>query len=330
VHHHVLQLDQPVQMTLHLGGAEPGDRPGLAGPEAEGLACDPPRPARRGDPLVEPGEEAPGLGRELVQRAGEDVRGQAIRGGDVGCGDLDVGERGGPAGHGLPLPLVLVEERDRVDQGEVLLVIPPGPGPAIQEAELGSEGVHHRDGRQQPLRVLMELDQPLALGAGQEAVQGPRRPLPLVDRPGLRAALVHREHQGAVGQLLVHLQRRRGQEQLHRTLHPVGMRHQLARLGILAGRGDGELALALQELQGIRGPFGPFLFHEAQDLVLEIGFPEVVECLAGERGVVDPVFGRHKREERVHERRLARRTDALDQHRERAGQLPGEGGQIAD
>jgi hypothetical protein len=52
---------------------------------------------------------------------------------------------------------VLVQQGDRVDQGQVLLVVPPGPGPAVQEAQRGREGIHHRQRRQQPLGVLVKL-----------------------------------------------------------------------------------------------------------------------------------------------------------------------------
>jgi hypothetical protein len=67
VHQHVLELDQAVEMTLHLGGPESGDGTGLARLEPERVAHDTAPDAFALDPLVEQGEEPAGLRRELIE-----------------------------------------------------------------------------------------------------------------------------------------------------------------------------------------------------------------------------------------------------------------------
>ena len=84
-------------------------------------------------------------------------------------------------------------------------------------------GVDHRQRFKETLGVLVELDHRLALVVGEQPVQRLALPLALVDRPGLLALLIHREHDAAVQQLLVHVDRRRGQHDRHGADAPVGV-----------------------------------------------------------------------------------------------------------
>ena len=63
--------------------------------------------------------------------------------------------------------------------------------------------------------------------------------------------------------------RRGSQEDHHRTLDAVLMREQAPRRRVFARRGDGQLALRLQQLQRIRCPLRSGLFHDGQHLVLK-------------------------------------------------------------
>ena len=56
---------------------------------------------------------------------------------------------------------------------------------------------------------------------------------------------------------------------------------------------------------------------DTEDFVLEIRLAHVKETLAGHRRVVDGLFVRHQFQDRLHERRLAGRARALDDHRQR-------------
>ena len=91
-----------------------------------------------------------------------------------------------------------------------------------------------------------------------------------LDRAGLLAALVDREHEAAIDQLLIHIDRSRGQEQHHRPLHPVLLGDQHAGRRVLAGGGDRQLALRLQHFERIGGLPHPFLLGDGEDLVLQI------------------------------------------------------------
>ena len=58
---------------------------------------------------------------------------------------------------GLDRPLVLVQQRDRADQRQVLQVIAPGAGLRVEEGQLAGEGVGDQQRAQQPLGVAVEL-----------------------------------------------------------------------------------------------------------------------------------------------------------------------------
>ena len=73
-----------------------------------------------------------------------------------------------------------------------------------------AKGLATSSGLQQPLRVAVELAGPRrGLVRGEQAFERLALALQPVDRPGLLAVLVHRQHHAAVQQLLVDLDRRR-------------------------------------------------------------------------------------------------------------------------
>ena len=68
---------------------------------------------------------------------------------------------------------------------------------------------------------------------GDESRQRAPFPLQLVNAPGLLGALVHRQRQATVLQLLIEINRRRRQKNHHRAFDVVFLRHHLARAGSL-------------------------------------------------------------------------------------------------
>ncbi|MBO0707422.1 MAG: hypothetical protein J2P44_03590 [Candidatus Dormibacteraeota bacterium] len=101
-----------------------------------------------------------------------------------------------------------------------------------------------------------------------------------VNRPRLLRPLVDRQHQAAAHQLLVDVNRGRGQEGRHRPLHPVLVGDQAPGLRVLAGGGNRELALRLQQLQGVGGALGALLLDQHQHLVLEVLLAQLEQPLA--------------------------------------------------
>jgi len=61
----------------------------------------------------------------------------------------------------------------------------------------------------------------------------------------------------------------------HRPFDVILLGHELARVRILAGRGDGELSFRLQEFERVTGLFRSFLFADGQHLVFERGASDV-------------------------------------------------------
>jgi len=57
------------------------------------------------------------------------------------------------------------------------------------------------------------------------------------------------------------------------------MREQAACRRVFARAGDSQLALALQQLQGVGGPLRSGLLHDGQHLVLQVAFAHVEQRL---------------------------------------------------
>jgi hypothetical protein len=167
----------------------------------------------------------------------------------------------------------------------------------------------------------LELQKLRALGLGVQTRERALGALRGMDRRRLLPAFVHREHETAVLQLLVQVRRRRGREDHHRTFDVVCIGHELAGLGVFAGRGDGQLPFRLQQLQRVARPVHAFLLGDGEDFVLEVHLSHVEQALSGHRRVHDPILGRHPLQHRIHEGGLAGGARALDEQGERTREL---------
>ena len=98
----------------------------------------------RFDQAHDGGQHAPRLRRQLVQAAPEHFMRYRVGCLDVGQRRLDVLDAAAGDSGGLHLALVLVQQRDRVDQAQVLLVIAPRPRAVIEEGQPVGIRVHHR------------------------------------------------------------------------------------------------------------------------------------------------------------------------------------------
>ena len=164
---------------------------------------------------------------------------------------------------------------------------------------------------------------------GAQARQGAFGALAGVDGFGLRAAFVHREHDAAVQQLFVDLDGGGGQEDHHRAFDPVLLGDEVAGHGVFAGAGYRQLALGLQELQGVAGARGAFFFGNGQDLVLELGLAHVEQALPGHGAVLDAFFLGHEGQHGVHQAALAGGRAGLHHHGQGGGELAADGCQVA-
>ena len=316
-------------MELELGIAPGHPLAQLAPGKAQITRIDAFGPRARGDVIAHQVEQRPRLRWQLVKRGAQHRMGQGIGRDDVVKAGLDVFERGqaGP----LQRPgraLMLVQQGDRPDQPQILAMVAPGPGFVVKEGQVFGERVDHLHRPYQPLRIVVELADRCPVLARRQPRQRLLIPLPGMDGAGLVAALVDGQHQAAVGQLLVEVDGGRGQHQRHRPLNLVFLRHQLARHRVFAGGGDGERALALQQLERIGGMARAFLLGNGQRLVLEVRLAKVEQALAGHCRVGDPLFLGHQIKHPVHQRRLARRAGRLDQNGKRTVELAAQGGQI--
>ena len=317
-------------MEAELGVAPARLPADLAAGEAHPGALDPLGFRDLGHHPVQQLEEPPRLRRQLVQAPPQDLAGEAV-------GELDVVQLDLEVLHGetavldrLHLPLVLVKERDGVDQRQVLGMVPPGPGPGVEESQGRRVGVDHRERPKQPLGVSVPADDRLPVLAGQEAFERSALPLEAVDRPRLLPGLVDRQDQAAVEELLVDVDGGGGEKDRDRPLDPVLVGHEPAGLRVLARRGDRELAFGLEELQGVGGPLGALLLGDGQDLVGEIRLAHVEEALPRHRRVGHPLLLGHQIENRVHQGGLARGRARLEDDGERVVELAADGREVAD
>ena len=208
---------------------------------------------------------------------------------------------------GFDLALMLMQQRDRLDQRQELHVVAPCPRHGIREAALLQAFDHHIDRAQEPLRVAVQAHDLVPPRPRLQAFERLRLALLLMDGLGLFAVLVDRQHKAAIHQFLVHLVRRRRQEQHHRPLHRVLVRNQLAAHRVFAGAGDIQLALGLQQLQRIARGLRALLLGDGKDFVLEVLLPHVKQGLAGHGRVFLSLLLRHEVENGFHQRTFARR-----------------------
>jgi hypothetical protein len=99
--------------------------------------------------------------------------------------------------------LVLVEERDGVDQGEVFFVVAAGSGSSAGEGEMPREGVGNFERLDEALRVLKEVLNVLSFLGGEDSFDGAGLPLQLVDSLGLLFRFIDGEDEAAVHELFV-------------------------------------------------------------------------------------------------------------------------------
>jgi hypothetical protein len=138
---HVLEVDESAQVGAGLevrpagrGAHLPAGEPHVATDHLLGGGG-------AGDECVEQVEQPAGLRCQLIQRPAEHLMSEGVRQRDVGRGDFDVGDLPAGVGKGAARPLMLVQQRDRRDQRQVLRMVPPGPGPLVGEAQLRGVGV---------------------------------------------------------------------------------------------------------------------------------------------------------------------------------------------
>ena len=207
-------------------------------------------------------------------------------------------------------------------------MVAPRARAVVEEGQPVGERVDHRERSQQPLRVAMQAQHLAFAFLGDEAVERATEPLLPMDGCGLLAAFVHAQDQAAVHQLFVDVDGRGGQEEHDGSTDLVLLRDQVAgRVG--AGARDGQLAFALQELQGIRRAVRAFLFADGQHLVLQVGFSHVEQGLTRERRELHALFFGHEGEHRIHQAGLAGCAAALDDHAQGAVELARGRGQVA-
>ncbi len=151
-----------------------------------------------------------------------------------------------------------------------------------------------------------------------------------MDRARLLSILIDRQDQTAIEQLFIDFDGGGRQEDHHRTLDAILMRHELARRRIFAGGCDREHAFALQQLQRIGGTLRAFLFDDREDFVFEIRFAHVEQRLPRHGRVLHALFFGHQGEHRFHQRRFPGRRAGLHGHRKRPIEQPRHGREIGD
>ena len=129
---------------------------------------------------------------------------------------------------------------------------------------------------------------------------GARFALQPVDPFGLLAAFVDGQHETAIHQLLVDVDRGGCQHDRNRSfdviflgLHPPGRR-------VLSRARDSQLPFRLEELQSIAGLLRAFFLDDGEDLVLQILFAQVIERLPGHGAVFDLFLAREEAQYRFH------------------------------
>lgn len=159
VDEHVLELDQALEVLADLKGAPAAALGELAAGEAILRPLEPLLLAVVTHHAIELVEETSRLRRQLVEAVAEDLAGETVGELDVRELDLEDLDRLAPLIHGAPLrTLVLVQESDGFDEGQVLLVVATGAGLAIEKREPGSVGVDDGEWTQQTLSVAMQLE----------------------------------------------------------------------------------------------------------------------------------------------------------------------------
>lgn len=141
---HEFQFDQTRQVHLELGIAPAQGFAQRPAGEAHCAALDPLGAQALGDQARQFREQAPGLWRQFVEAAPQDLVPQGVGFPDVRRRHLDVFQGAAAGARRLGRALILVQQGNGVDQGEVFLVIAPGAGPVVEEGQpvgAGLQGV---------------------------------------------------------------------------------------------------------------------------------------------------------------------------------------------
>ena len=88
-------------------------------------------------------EQPPRLRRQLVERAAEQFGRELVGKRDVVQGGPYERNLPAPDLPGLDPPLMLMQQRDRVDKRQIFEIVAPGPGPLGGEGQLVGVGVDH-------------------------------------------------------------------------------------------------------------------------------------------------------------------------------------------
>ena len=318
VHEQVLELLQAPQMHLQLRVPPAGLLAHLASREAHVARADALRPRHLRHHHLHEMEQPSRHRRKLVEAPTEHLVGQSVRDRDVLPRRLHVFHPPPRVLHTLHLTLVLMQKRHRSDQRQVLHVIPPRPRSRIHEAQLLRVRIHDGKRPQEPLRVLLHLlDPPLALPR-EKSLQRLRPTLPPMDRLRLFPSFVHRQHETSIEQLLVHLDRRRRQEDPDGPCRRCRSRRRSSRKRDESADG-----------RGARGGAGAAARSEAS----RARRGRLRAMRSGRRGneqagwvshrrVDDALLFRDEAKNRIHQTRFPRRARALDHHRQRLFELP--------
>ncbi len=132
----VFQAHEPLQVHPQLRIGEPRVLAHFAAAKAVFGARELLGRARGRHHLDNAREHPPRLRRQLIEAAAQDFVGQGIRLRDVLPRRLDVFEGRTLLLYGPTVSLVLMQQRDRVDQGQVFLVVAPRAGFVREEREL--------------------------------------------------------------------------------------------------------------------------------------------------------------------------------------------------
>ena len=263
---------------------------------------------------------AAGLRRQLVERAAEHLVREPVRDRDVSSFDLDV----------AVAAFVLVrlarragagEERDRSDERQVLEVVSPRAGPVVEEGQLRGVRVRPPQRLEQALGVLVELQHRRALPRAScpssvSRSRWSRWMARVCSRPSSTVSTRQRLSSSSSSSIAVVVRKIvTGPSTWYScvTRRPV--------CGSLPVEAIDELALALQELQGVARTLGALLLGDREHLVLQVRLAHVEERLARSSPSTDPLLLGHESEHRLHQRRLAGGRAALHEHRERPSSL---------
>ena len=163
-----------------------------------------------------------------------------------------------------------MQQRDGIDQREILFMVAPVTGLGTNEAELFSVRIVNPQWPQQPLCILMQLRDLGRFEFLLKAFQGAGEALLSVNGGGLRWAFIDADDQAAVHQFRIDVGGRGCEQQCHRSFDGVAFGRSPPSAFLLGSRYERQRAFALQQLELVAGVADAFLFGDRQYLVLQI------------------------------------------------------------